>query len=371
MNTLKTSLVIAIAFLSLVSCSRKKELAESVTDQIEITTQQFITDSMQLGRMEFKVFESSVECNGIVVPLAEGKAKLNAPVSGVVKKIYVQNGQHVDAKQILIELSGTEIIDVQKDYAESAAQYKRLKSEFERIKTLFVAKVSSEKEYVLAETDFKIAMARYNGLKMKIEDMGFIPAKIENGEFYSGYQIRSPISGYISQLNVYPGTYINPSSELFEIIDPSKAHIRLSVFASDISKVKMGQRVRISQANGRAIAYATITAVGIAIDEHTKTFECYASHDPKSPGQFFPNEMIESEIIVDTDTVMALPSEAIIKTESGSFILVLHKHEKDRYWFNKIEAETGRQYNGYTEILNKGVGGNIITRGVYNSAIGI
>ncbi len=371
MNTLKISLIAATALLCLVSCARKQEPAESVTDLIEITAQQFITDSMQLGSIESKVFESTVECMGVVVPLADGKARVNAPVSGVVRSIYAQNGQQVQAKQILMEISGADIIDVQKDYAEASAHYKRLKSEFERTKTLFAEKVSSEKDFITAETDFKIALARYQGLKMKIEAMGFVPAKIENGEFYSGYQIRSPIAGYISQINVFAGTYINPSTELLEIINPSRSQIRLSVFASDIQKVRMGQPVRFKQADGSAIASATISAVGVAMDEDNKIIECYASHNYKSAGHLITHQIVESEIIIRTDTVMALPSDAIIKTESGSFILVLQKHEKDRYLFNKVAVEIGRQYNGYTEVLNDVSRSQIITRGVYNSAIGI
>lgn len=67
---------------------------------------------------------------------------------------------------------------------------------------------------------------------MKIEAMGLSASKIENGEFYSSYAIKTPINGNISTLNAQIGSYIDSQSELLEIINPDMLQLKLSLFAT-------------------------------------------------------------------------------------------------------------------------------------------
>jgi cobalt-zinc-cadmium efflux system membrane fusion protein len=293
-------------------------------------------------------------------------AIVNAPFRGVVKKVYCNNGQFVEKNQPLLEISGNEIIDIQNEFAEAAANYKRLKSEYERIKSLYDEKVTSEKDFILAESEFKTAMAKYNGLKLKIEVIGFSVSKIENGEFYSSYSINSSIRGYVSKLKTNIGSYIDTQSELLEIINPDMFQIKLSVFARDIMELKKGQSVHFKSANTKDVHFATISSIGVVIDEETKSIECYATLNDKKQTNAIANEFIEAEIVINTETVTALPSNAIIKDENGYFILILNKQENGKYLFDKMEVKTGRQYEGYTEIITPKIEGSILTSGIYN-----
>ena len=173
MDTVRHLLYFAIAMIILLACNNNQESKEQEPGLIEITPQQFATDAMQLGKMVNKTFENTVKCNGSIVPLPNGIAKVSAPVSGVIKNIYCHNGQLVEKNQTLLEITGNEIIDIQKEFAEASAHYNRLKKEYERIKSLFTEKVTSEKEFIITESEFKASMAKYNGLKMKIEAIGF------------------------------------------------------------------------------------------------------------------------------------------------------------------------------------------------------
>lgn len=336
---------------------------------VEITNQQYISDSMQMGKMEKRVFENTVKCNGNLIPFPEGIAKISAPFGGIVKKIYCRNGQFIEKNQTLLELTGNEIIDIQNDFAEASANYKRLKSEYERIKSLYNEKVASEKDFIYAETEYRVAMAKYNGLKLKIELIGFSAAKIENGELYAFYSIKSPISGYVSKLKTVIGSYVDSQTNLLEIINPEMFQIKLSVFTKDMMGLKKGQSVRFKSAKTREIHLAILTSVGVVIDDETKSIECYAS--VKDKGQINPvsNEFIEAEIITRTDTVNALPSEAILKSENDFFVLVLNKKEDSKYYFDKIQVKTGRQFEGFTEIIEPEIKGEILTRGVYNISL--
>jgi len=370
MNTVKHLLFFAAATFFVSACGNKSlESTQQESILVEITNQQFITDSMQLGKTETRVFETIVKCNGTIVPLPDGMAKVSAPFQGIVKKIYCQNGQFLEKNQPLLEIAGNEIIDIQNEFAEASASFKRLKSEYERIESLYNEKVTSEKDFILAETEFKTSLAKYTGLKLKIESIGFSVSKIENGEFYSFYTVKSPIGGYVSKLKTSIGSYIDSQTELIEIINPDMFQVKLSVFAQDIVDLKKGQSVRLKSTNVKDVHLATLNSIGVVIDNDTKSIDCYATIKDKEQTNTIANEFVEAEIITNKDTVTALPSNAIIRSENGYFILVLNKQEDDKYLFNKIEVKTGREHEGYTEINEANIDSLILTNGVYNISL--
>lgn len=366
MKTLKYLPFFVAASLILFSCGKKQESAVQESNLVEITKQQFATDSMQLGKIETKDFESIVKCNGSIVSLPNGMAKLNAPVNGIIKAIHCHSGQSVASNQALIEITGNEIIDMQKEFAEVSANFKRTKNEYERVKALYNEKVTSEKDFIFAESDYKTSMAKYNGLKLKIESIGLSTSKIENGEFYASYTLKSPISGYISKLKASIGSYVDSQTELLEIINPSMLQIKLSVFATDIAELKKGQSVHFKSAKAEDYNSATLTSIGVSLDNDTKSIECYASLTDKKLTNAIANEFIECEIITNVNTAIALPSEAIIKTETANVILVLEKQENEIYYFKKVDVKLGKQQNGFSEIMDNTIEGSVLTKGAYN-----
>lgn len=370
MNTIKHFLLFATSIVIMFACgSKNQEANEQESNLVEITNQQFATDSMQLGEIETRTFESIVKCNGSIVPLPNGIAKANAPVSGVIKNINCHNGQSVDKNQVLLEIAGNEIIDTQKEFAEASANYKLLKSEYERIKSLFTEQVTSEKEFLTAESEFKASMARYNGLKMKIDAIGFSISKIENGEFYTSYSIKAPIGGYITKLKTNIGSYIDNQTDLLEIINPNMFQIKLSVFATDINLLEKGQTVRYKSVSTNNVYFATVSSVGVHLDNDTKSAECYASITDNKITNPIANEFVEAEVVTSTNNAKALPNDAIIKTETGFTILALEKQENEIYYFRKVDINIGKQHNGYTEILTNISNNKILTKGLYNIVI--
>jgi cobalt-zinc-cadmium efflux system membrane fusion protein len=369
MKTLNHILYFFLLLMLFGSCGNRQEPAGQESSLIEITGLQFTTEGMQLGEIETVTFESSVKCNGTIVPIPGGIANVNAPVPGIIKSIRCRDGQLVSANQPLLEISGNEMIDIQGQYAEAAAGYLRSKNEFERAKLLYEQKVTTEKDFIMADSEYKSSMAKYRGLGMKIEAMGLSASNIENGEFYTSYTIKAPISGIISKMNLQIGSYIDSQSSMPEIINPEMMQLRLSLFATDMTHVEKGQTVRFRPINGDEIYMATLNSIGVAINDETKTIDCYASKSDNKSANLITNSYVESEIITGIDSVTALPDEAIIKTESRNMILVLDKQENDNWYFTPVEVTLGRQHNGYSEIVNGTVQKNILTRGVYNIKI--
>ncbi len=366
LKTLSFVLILIAVTLFLISCAEKQKPEEKQSGFIEISGEQFIGEGMELGEIQLKVFEKLIKANGTIVPQSEGVARVSPPVSGLIKKINCHNGQFINKGHNLFEISGNEVIDIQREFAELSANFSRIKSEYERVKSLFAEKVISEKDFILTESEYKASLAKYNGLKLKIATLGFSASGIEKGEFNATYKINSPISGVISNINASIGGYVEQQTTLIEITDPTMFQVQLSVFANDIENVKIGQTVRFKPVNSAVNHFAVVSSVGVNQEIDSKSINCYCSITDKKEFKSIANVFVESEIITGTDSVYSLPESAILKTETGNSILILEKKEGDTYFFKKSKVNTGRQQDGFIEILDGEIDGKIIVKGTYN-----
>lgn len=364
-------LIAAGIFLTYCSHSRNAEQTnETGENLIAITEDQFETGNLTIGEPTGMIFEDIVRCNGSIVTEPSGSARISTPVQGIIKKISCSGGQKVSRGQVLFELSGNEFIELQRDLAETASQLKRLRSEYERIKSLYDEKIGSEKDLIMAESEFKASNARYSALKMKIISLGLDESKIENGEFYESFLITSPINGFISQVYISPGQYADLQTTLADVIDAGKLRLKLAVFEKDFGNLKENQEIRFNLLGDTGkIFSARLRSIGKSVDEDTKTINVYAGIEEQDGSNFINNAYVEAAIITKTDTVLAIPEESVLKSEGSNYILEFVKNESGIYYLKRTRAETKRLNKGFTEILNIPRGAKLITKGAYNIRI--
>jgi cobalt-zinc-cadmium efflux system membrane fusion protein len=73
--------------------------------------------------------------------------------------------------------------------------------------------------------------------------MGINPENLNAGNIRRSIAVSSPVSGYISSVNVKIGQYVSPTDRLFEVVNTDDVHLALSVFEKDLNKISVGQRV--------------------------------------------------------------------------------------------------------------------------------
>jgi hypothetical protein len=67
--------------------------------------------------------------------------------------------------------------------------------------------------------------------------------------------------------------------------------------------------------------------------------------------------------------VPAVPDEALIKSDEDYFVLVLDKQSNGRYVFSPANVSIGRRENGYTELLEPLITGQLLVKGAYGLEI--
>ncbi|MBN2682232.1 MAG: efflux RND transporter periplasmic adaptor subunit [Bacteroidales bacterium] len=359
--------IITLFFVSCSNSSEENSESETQTTNITITKEQFAQENMRYGQASFMKFTNEVNCNGNIVLQPIGIFEINPSVPGKIKNILVRTGQLVKKGQILFEISGNEIIEIQRGFAEAAGVLFRLESEYKRTKALYDDKIISEKDFMAKESEYKIAKANYSALKLKVYSMGLNTTEIEKGEFYNSYRIKSPVEGYISAINISNGKFAEQETSIAEIIDPTKFHLHLNIFEKDVSKIAVNQFIVFRLINNTKFEYnAKISFIGKTINPETKTISVFADLENTDFANLINNIYVEAKIITESDSAMAIPDEAIIYSEEEAFVLEFVTENETEIEFKKVKIEPGRKNNGYTEIIGNKIPEKILTSGTYN-----
>jgi len=367
----KIIIYITLVFLSITACKNQQpEVLEVESDLIKITKEQFQTENMEFGHPEQVVFENRLHFTGKIIPSMNGMAKISVPIEGLIKKTYVQKGQKVKAGQLILEIGGNTLIDLQQSLSISAAKMHQLKSDFERTHTLYKDHIKTENEFMLAESAFKSELAHYNALKIKLQNIGLNITAIENGSYASSYKITSPIDGHITDINAIMGQFVSPQQDIAEIVNPDKSQLQIAVFERDYMKIKIGQKVHFKTSGDQDhFSSAIITRISKMMNTETKSFDCYAQITSSSEESYLINQLLSADVIIKSDTVYALPQRAILGSGNNHYILVKESETPKAYLLKKTKTSIGRTHQDFIELLNTPKDKMILVSGTYNMSI--
>ena len=123
-------------------------------------------------------------------------------------------------------LEHPDFIVLQEEFAEVANRLEYLEQEFERQKELFENNVGAGRDFQQAKSEYNTAKTKYEGLKSRLQLINLSPAKIKEGIISNTVSILSPINGFINEVNIKVGSYVDAKDILLEITDNSAIHGR-------------------------------------------------------------------------------------------------------------------------------------------------
>ena len=400
MNTKHLYLFMSALVLLFTSCQPSTENAEAgeeehaqvgPANEIGLTQAQFEAVNIQLGELERKSLRNTIKANGVLDLPPQNKASVSSLVEGVVRTIYVTQGQAVEKGQRLALIEHPGIIELQEEYLKAQSELTYARKEFLRQQELLRENVIAAKKFQAAEAEYKSQQAMVGSLASRLSLIGISPKSVRLGQLSRGVTITAPIHGFVHMIEVNTGTNVAPASEMFQIVDNHHIHIDLQVFEKDIVKVKDGQKVLFSLvSNPKEQVEARIFSVGKAFEEETKSVGVHAEIRNNERANLLPGMFVNGRIIVSDSTVQALPDEAIITEGELQFVFAAQKakeskgeaaeehegeehegeevHEAPAWIFRKVEVRTGISDGGYTEVkLLEGLqpGEQLVQKGAY------
>ena len=354
--------IIALSTLLFSGCNNNSETSEAevphheeTESMVELTPAQYKVAGIELGRIELKNISNVIKVNGILEAPPQSLASINAVIGGFVKKTSLLPGNRIEKGEVVVVMEHPDYIQLQLDYLDSDSKLTYLELEFARQKGLQEKNVSSAKTFQRTTADYKSIKARVSALEQKLALIGVNAKELRESEKISRtIKIYSPISGYVSRVNVNIGKYMNPADVMFEIVNTEHLHVELTVFEKDISKIKEGQRIRFTLPNEDNIErLATVHLVGRLINEH-RVVKVHG-HLDKEDEQYLPGMFIKAFIEINNNTVNALPEEAIVQSGGKHYIYIFKgnriEDNQEMSDFEMIEIQKGVTDGLYTEVI--------------------
>ncbi|NOR28058.1 MAG: efflux RND transporter periplasmic adaptor subunit [Lutibacter sp.] len=333
------------------STEKETETSETIESSIEITTAQFESSKMELGQVSTQTFTEGIKTNGYIDVPPAYRAKVSAIMGGFIKNAPLLIGDKVNKGQLLLTIENPDFIEIQQNYAEITEQLIYLKSENERQKTLFNEKITSQKNYLKAKSDYKSALALSNGLAQKLKLMNINPVNVRAGKITSTIAIYAPISGSITAVFTNVGEFKNSSEVLLEIINDEHKHLELVVFEKDILNVKEEQPILFSIPESSLNKHnATVHLVGKSINEN-RTVKVHG-HLENENEPFLVGMFVEAKIITNSIQKIALPVSSVLEEDGTFYILVLKDRNENSYQFEKIKITIGAKNEDWIEVLD-------------------
>ena len=322
---------------------------------------------MELGKITLQEFNTVVKANGMFAVPPQNKADVSAYFAGYVKDIDLLPGDTVKKGQVLFTIENPEYVQVQRDFLEAIGRLDYLRSDYERQKSLMADNVTSQKNYLKAESEYKVTLAQYQSLKKQLTLMNINPNTLSGDNIRSVISVLSPLSGYATAVNISKGMFLNPSDIAVTVTNTDDLHIELKIFEKDLPAVKIGQPINFRLQNNTDHVYkGKGHLVNRTIDERERTVMIHGDLlNGEDVKRFAPGMYIEGEILTTTSQYPALPSDAVVNIDNDFFALV---KETDST-FSKVMIKVGSMDNGYTQILNSndfGQDAEFLTKGAFN-----
>ena len=332
MNEMKNKIVIAIiAIATLMSCNsannkghEDEEHEEHGTEGVVILNKnQQEALNLKLGTIQMRNLTTVVKTNGQLEVPPSSSADVTAIIGGNVKQISVFHGDKVRKGQLLATLEHPDYIALQEDFAEMASKFEFIEKEYARQEELYENNVGAGKDYQQTKSEYNTIKAKYAGLKSRLQLLNLSPENVKKGEISNTINIYAPISGYINEVNIKLGTYVDSKYKLFAISDNDEIHADFMVYEKDVHLVKEGQLVHFTASNHPDIEFdATVFAIGKEFEANSRAVHIHAKINKKVPG-LIQGMYISGHLHTDKQFTQTLPNDAIVTEGTKSFIFIL------------------------------------------------
>ena len=301
---------------------------DNVLEKIDTDKNLFLVSAIKLKSKNFSHylnFQGSLDTDQNVVIYPE--------LPGLLKNIYVKQGEKVKKGQIIAKISDNGLTD---QLEQLELQRNLAKTTFERQQKLWDQKIGSEIQYLQAKTNFK-------SLEKKISQM-----RDQEGKT----RILAPFDGTIDDIIADIGSNLAPGlTPILRIINIDQMKVSAEIPEIHIPYIKQNKNVKIYVPILDKQILGKISSVGNFINPNNRSFNIEIKLLNKS-NELKPNMTVSLEINdYQNDSAILIPSKDILEDEEGNFYvykLVIDSNEN--YKSNKVMIKKGKSYNNMTEI---------------------
>lgn len=273
-------------------------------------------------------------------------ARIGSSVTGRITELVGVPGQTVAAGQLLAQLNSAELGTAQLAYLKADAQRELAAKAVERAKLLLAADVIGTAELQRRENELKVAAIEQRAAADQLRVMGMSRGAIErtlaSGAITSTSSVVSTVSGVVVERKVNRGQVVQPADELFTVADLSRVWVIAKVPESQITRVQVGQPVKISVTSSPVPLRGRVAWIADTVSVETRTVTVRTEVDnPKR--QLRPAMLADVTIEPVPLERLVVPGSAVVRESNRDHVFV--RQEDGRYRLTAVELadETGEQ----------------------------
>ncbi|MFH1320471.1 MAG: efflux RND transporter periplasmic adaptor subunit [Bacteroidota bacterium] len=289
----------------------------------------------------------SAQCDEVIIT-----AKSNGIITfGNNKKLI---GSAVISGETLLTISGSGLTEDNLDtkYKEAKANYEKSKTDLERAKELIKDNIISQKKFQEIKLRHENAQTAFN--------------TIANNYTISGQKITSPIQGYIKNVRVREGQYVEIGQPIASVSQnrtlilkaevPQKHFSKLnSISSANFKTTYDGKIYSTDSLNGKLISYGKNT--------NDNAYYIPVNFEIDNKGEIIPGSFIE--VFLKTNMIkdaLVIPYSALLEEQGNYFAYIQTSGEG----FQKRELILGANDGMYVQVLS-GIkeSERVVTKGVY------
>lgn len=294
------------------------------------------------------------KATGEIAPNRDRFVIVSPRVSGVVKELFVDWGDHVKKGQKLAVLDSVELGEFRANYKKAMAMLRMAKKNYSREKSLYKQKISSTKHFLEAESTYEQAQIELKALKEKLILMGQVEDDIQGiaeDQVSSLFILSAPFDGTVIEKNVAIGELKGAFTPVVTISDLTNLWVWFDIYEKDISMVQPGNKVMISVASYPDEQFeGIVTYIGVTVDEKTRTVKVRAEvdnrHEKLKPGMFAKVLLLyQSE---KADSAPIVPAKAV-QADGQEYFVFVPLHEG---LFLRRDVTLGTRINGHVKVVS-------------------
>lgn len=337
---------------------------------VRLTKEQMATIQLATEEVSERVVASEIVATAEVEPPDDGVARVGSKLSGRIMKLPVMVGAKVKAGQLIAVVDSPELGTAKADYLMALAQARLTRETADREKVLFEKKITSERDYRVAEAEAMKARAAKEAAEARLHTFGLSDAQLErldpDQHASSSILVTTPIGGILVERPVSLGQVIQPADTVGVVMDLRQVWMQVDAYERDLAQLAIGQKVSATVPAWRERTFqGEIQAIGALVDRRSRTVKVrvVVGNDDGAlkPGMFARVTLAGSK--GEPRQGLFAPSAAVQRDGDKAIVFVPAAEEGE---FQLREVETGVSAEGWVQITRGlAAGERVVTRGAF------
>jgi membrane fusion protein (multidrug efflux system) len=276
--------------------------------------------------------------------LANETVRITTNVSDTISRIHFEDGQAVEAGDVLVELTDAEESAL---LAEAETLAEDAKRQFERFEGLVARGSASESQLDEQRREWRAAEARLDAVRSRLRDR----------------LVTAPFSGRVGLRRVSPGALVAPGDTITTLVDDSQMKLDFSVPAIYFTSVRPGTRIEaVTPVLPDQTFVGTVSSVDSTIDPVTRAITVRAVI-PNTEHDLVAGMLMTLAVLRNERDAIVIAEEAVIPQGESKYVFVVREVDGE-HRAERRDVELGARIPGRVEVLSGlTVGEQIITHG--------